>query len=234
MSSCHRIYRRICRELYLLPRWEQRAVLVSSLLLLCSLGFRMLSSLLPGPDPPGFQEFEKEARVIMQDLARQDSLRAIARDSIYRSGHLKSQGPPRKRARQPIQTIDLNHADSAALLPLPGIGPVFAGRIIRYRELLGGFIRLDQLGEVYGLPEETLQNIRGFIRIDSGSIRKIHVDSASFRELLRHPYLQYEDVLALVRYRDFCQDIQSLGEIRDHKLWADSTFRKISAYLLCR
>jgi hypothetical protein len=57
---------------------------------------------------------------------------------------------------------------------------------------------VDQHGEVYGIPHETIERIRDHIYIDSSIIRKIHIDIASFRELLRHPYLEYEDVQALV------------------------------------
>jgi len=46
--------------------------------------------------------------------------------------------------------IDLNEADSLELQYLPGIGPVFASRIVRFRESLGGFHHVSQLMDVYG------------------------------------------------------------------------------------
>ena len=47
--------------------------------------------------------------------------------------------------------LNLNQADSLALIEIKGIGPVFAKRIIEYRELLGGYYDKHQLLEVYGL-----------------------------------------------------------------------------------
>ncbi len=90
---------------------------------------------------------------------------------------------------------------------------------------------MDQLMEVYGLPDETIELIRDRIIIDSTSIRKICLDSASFRELLRHPYLQMEDVKALVNYREYKGRIDSLKELFDNKLLSDSTYKKVSPYL---
>jgi DNA uptake protein ComE-like DNA-binding protein len=116
------------------------------------------------------------------------------------------------------------------LLPLPGIGPVFAGRIIKYRDLLGGYVRVEQLGEVYGLQEVTLDLIRDLIVIDTVPIRKICMDSASFGELLRHPYLDLEQVKALVAYRDFKKNISSLDELRENFILEDSSIKRLTPY----
>src|SRR5665647_1059817 len=66
------------------------------------------------------------------------------RDTVFRSTFAEN-----KRAR--VNRLDLNSADSLHLLEIPGIGPVFASRIIRYRTLLGGYYAVDQLREVYGM-----------------------------------------------------------------------------------
>ena len=41
--------------------------------------------------------------------------------------------------------VELNSADSTTLRRVPGIGPVFASRIVRFRSLLGGFYTVSQL-----------------------------------------------------------------------------------------
>ena len=64
--------------------------------------------------------------------------------------------------------IELNLADSALLETLPGIGPAFAGRIIRYRRILGGFRSPGQLREVYGMTEERYRQFEGKVTVDSG------------------------------------------------------------------
>lgn len=227
--------RRLYREFYLLPRGEQRALIALSLLLILSLIFRITVQWLPHREPEGLEEFKQEAASLMAALAEGDSLRQIRQDSLkdrFTDQAARAepfyQGSNRTYKALPI---DLNRADSADLLPLPGIGPVFAGRIIKYRNLLGGFFHSEQLGEVYGIPAETIQKIRSKVYIDSSAVRKIRIDSASFRELLRHPYLEYEDVKALVEYRDFKGDISSENELLDNHVLPDSTLSKIDGYL---
>lgn len=222
------------REFYLLPRGEQRALLVLCFLLILSLVFRITVQLLPDPEPEGLAEFEQEAGLLMAALARADSLKQIKQDSLKNRISDRAGRTIPSFQRRPgiykIQPIDINRADSADLLPLPGIGPVFAGRIIKYRNLLGGFISADQLSEVYGIPEETLRNIRERVFIDSTAVRKIRIDSATFRELLRHPYLEYAHVKALVEYRDFKGDISSVNELILNHILPDTTLRRIHGY----
>lgn len=221
--------------MYLLPRGEQRALVGVTLLLILSLLVRIAVQIFPGREPSGVEEFAREARAIMAALARADSLDQAGGDSLgptRRSayGDGTSVHPPGIQRGKP-EPLNINRADSADLLPLPGIGPVFAGRIIRYRKLLGGYVTVDQLAEVYGMPGETIDLIRDQVYIDSSAIRKIRLDSTSFRELLRHPYLEYEDVKALVEYRDFKGEISSLDELSDHLVWSDSVLNRLAPYL---
>jgi len=226
--------KRLYREFYLLPRGEQRALIVLSLLLILSLFLRITVQLLPEREPEGLEEFEQEAKQLLAALAEADSLKSVSRNAREKQGRtsLTHHKEPLSQTRTRIgaNPIDINRADSAQLLPLPGIGPVFAGRIIKYRNLLGGFVSIDQLGEVYGISQETLQKIRDKIVLDSAAIRKIRVDTASFRELLRHPYLEYEEVKALVKYRDFKGDITCANELRMNQILSDSTLSRINEY----
>lgn len=226
--------KKLLRELYLLPRGEQRALIILSLLLILSLIFRISAGLVPEREPPDLEEFEKEAGMLLAALAESDSLKKIRQDSLSKR---TTDYPVRTYASKVpytrsffAQPIDINRADSADLLPLPGIGPVFAGRIIKYRNLLGGFMSADQLAEVYGIPLETLESIRDRIFIDGTAVQKIRIDSATFRELLRHPYLEYEDVKALVEYREFKGDINSANELKINHILPDSILRKLDGY----
>ena len=229
--------------MYLLPRGEQRALLLLSLLLILGIIARATVQLLPDRVPPGMEEFVQESRSIMTAFEQMDSMSPVTPLSIpsvtrHPGTQVPGMSPVTYRRTVtgpgPLSPININTADSAQLLPLPGIGPVFAGRIIRYRNLLGGFIHVNQLYEVYGLKRETIKLISEYFMIDTLAIRKMYVDSASFRNLLRHPYLQLEDVKALVNYRDFRGQIDSIQEVSDNNLLPDSTLEKISPYLQFR
>jgi len=174
------------------------------------------------------------ARAIMAMLARADSLelrRADSSDTKGASFQWNSNKAKSKRTQERIyHRIDLNRADSAQLLPLPGIGPVFAGRIVKYRELLGGYVNVKQLKEVYGMPAETVEKVRSQIIIDSSAIRKIRLDSATFGQLLRHPYLEYDQVKALVDYREFKGCISSLKELQINRILHDTCLSRLAGY----
>lgn len=88
--------------------------------------------------------------------------------------------------------VELNSADSIDLLPLKAIGPVRAGRIVKFRSLLGGFYDKRQLLEVYSLDSDVMSVIEGHLSVDSTLIDKINIYSCTFKELLRHPYCSYE------------------------------------------
>lgn len=65
----------------------------------------------------------------------------------------------------PAQLIDLNTADQAALESLPGVGPALAGRILAWRTEHGRFTSVDELGEVSGIGEKRLEEIRPKVRV---------------------------------------------------------------------
>ncbi|WP_246940538.1 helix-hairpin-helix domain-containing protein [Bacillus pinisoli] len=61
--------------------------------------------------------------------------------------------------------ININEADQSELETLPGIGPSKAAAIIAYREENGPFQSIDDLGNVSGIGEKSLEKLRDLIRI---------------------------------------------------------------------
>lgn len=87
---------------------------------------------------------------------------------------------------------ELNSTDSAMLVANLGIKPWLAIRVIKYRNMLGGYYDKAQLLEVYGFSEKYFQRIDTFIEVDSLQIKRINVNNVSFKQLLKHPYFDYE------------------------------------------
>jgi competence ComEA-like helix-hairpin-helix protein len=65
------------------------------------------------------------------------------------------------RAAETAGEIDINSADLASLMSLPGIGRVTGLAIIEYRTANGKFSNVDELIKVKGIGEKKLGAIRG-------------------------------------------------------------------------
>jgi DNA uptake protein ComE-like DNA-binding protein len=127
--------------------------------------------------------------------------------------------------------LDINRCDSVSLIALPGIGPVLSARIIKYRKLIGGYVSVNQLKEVYGLPEETFNLIAPVLMTDSLGIRKIKINKAEYKELIRHPYFKRDEVASILKYRELKGKISDIGEMIENNLISAETGRKIRPYL---
>ena len=107
-----------------------------------------------------------------------------------------------KLEKKPIPVVDLNTVDSTTLVELPQIGPYTAVRIIEFREKLGGFINMEQLLDVKGMDEARFTAIQPYINLNAVELRKVDVNRADFKTLVRHPYLSYEQVKLIFNQRE--------------------------------
>jgi competence protein ComEA len=137
-----------------------------------------------------------------------------------------------EQSKRKPKTIDINSADSLSLLELNGIGPVFAKRILQYRKMLGGYAYERQLLEVYGMDTARLSGFLDQIKIDTMVLKKLDLNNATFKELLSHPYLDYDQVKAIARYRDKKGVITSTGELWAAGVLADSLWVGLQHYLV--
>jgi hypothetical protein len=62
-----------------------------------------------------------------------------------------------------INGLDINRVGASELATLPGIGRGLARRILRMREERNGFERFEELGEVEGISESVLANLRSLL-----------------------------------------------------------------------
>ena len=130
-----------------------------------------------------------------------------------------------------LKSIEINSADTFALKKLPGIGNVLSQRIIKYRELLGGFHRKEQLVEVYGISDSLVNFLDSQIELDTNSIRKIDLNRASLEELQNHPYITRYQAKAILSYREMVGKIDSYKILTDNYLIPDEVYSKIKPYL---
>lgn len=74
-------------------------------------------------------------------------------------------GEPAGPAATSDGLLDLNTATAAQLEELPGVGPVLAGRIVAWREANGPFPSVEILGEVSGIGDTLLAQLRPLVRV---------------------------------------------------------------------
>jgi len=126
------------------------------------------------------------------------------------------------------QIIELNSANKTKLTSIKGIGDTYAERIIKYRDLLGGFYSKEQLKEVYGIKPEVFEKIKDYVNIDKSSIKKLNVNFSDVKSLSAHPYISYKDAKAIVNYRTKTGFIKNIDVLFEKKIISD---KKLKYYL---
>ena len=129
------------------------------------------------------------------------------------------------------QLIDVNLADTAGYISLPGIGSKLAQRIIAFRDKLGGFHSINQVAETYLLPDSTFQKIKPRLVIGDTIVKTININVASIDEMKAHPYLRYALANAIFQYRTQHGNYSSVDAIKKIMLVNDEVFNKIAPYL---
>lgn len=141
---------------------------------------------------------------------------------------------PNKASDKPVlslKTIDINEADTSALVALPGIGSKLANRIIAFRNKLGGFYNIDQVGETFALPDSTFQKIKSRLVINNSDVKKININKASLDEMKTHPYIRYNIANVILQYRNIHGDFAAVYDLKKIMIITDDIFNKASPYL---
>lgn len=136
-----------------------------------------------------------------------------------------------KSEKAVILKIEVNTATADELKKLRGIGDAFSKRIIKYRDLLGGFYNLAQLSEVYGLKPETIENILPYLQLNDHELQQINVNFAEAKQLAHHPYISWELANKVVNFRSKNGFIDNLQILRLNGLINDADYKRISPYL---
>ncbi len=133
--------------------------------------------------------------------------------------------------KKSFEKFDLNSADTAQLKKIYGIGEKLSMRILKYRDVLGGFVAMNQLKEVYGLDSVVINRL-----IENSEIKynyqplRININTATEKELFSHPYLS-KAAKAIVSYRFQHGAFRTVSEIRNINSLDEKIIHKIIPYL---
>lgn len=165
---------------------------------------------------------EENLFVLENDKTNNNAIRYVKKDYNNKPYTKKEYTPKRLN-------ININTADTTELVQLRGIGNTFANRIVKYREKLGGFFEAEQLLEVYGFDSLKYELVKNEIYIDENALRRLNINSAEIKEMIKHPYIDYKLAAAISKQR-FKKKFESVDELKTVYLVNDSLFRKLAPY----
>lgn len=212
------------RDLFYFSKSERRALALLSFLILGAWFLLWLTE--PEEEPLSLTVVAPVSRTDSVPKSKpQDTVRSIPR-TVPKS---RSSYSEKRRFQKPFTSsskhsrsqkfptgtqVELNQADSLTLQKVPGIGPVFSRRIIKYRDLLGGFYTVHQLAEVYGIDADKYAALEPWFTVDTALIRPLIVNQADYRTLIRHPYLNKQQTKILLRLIERKGKLQGWEELR--------------------
>ena len=109
----------------------------------------------------------------------------------------------RKFREKPVyRNTEINSADTTVLHMHLNLPYWLCRRIVAYRNKLGGYYSKKQLKEVYGFKPYYYSKIAPFVKVDTLQIQKICINRVGFKQLLKHPYCDYNLTKKLFQARD--------------------------------
>ncbi len=126
--------------------------------------------------------------------------------------------------------IDVNRATPYEWQLLPGIGPTYARRIVRFREALGGFITIKQIRETYGLPDSVYFKIQDHLKL-TPTISRIAINDVTWKQLSQHPYISGKKAGILINFRENHGAFTSTDDLYRVRIFDSSEIKKLQPYL---
>lgn len=160
-----------------------------------------------------------------------DSLRmdSMGRDSLWRDTTRYDSMPKWQHVKKDT-ILNLRTADTTELKMIRGVGSYRAKQIVRYRDALGGFVRVEQLREVEGMELVADSVMKHFV-LDSANVKQLNVNSMGVRQLSRHPYLRFEDAKAIYELRRRKIKLDSIEQLYELETLSEETIKKVAPYL---
>ncbi len=127
---------------------------------------------------------------------------------------------------------DINSATAEDLKSINGIGEILSARIIKFRNLLGGFLIEEQLYDVYGLEADVVKRVLLKYKVlNKPVIKKINVNKATAGAISSLVYIKYAVATNIVAFRQANGPFISLNELRNIEDFPSDKIDRIALYL---
>ena len=137
-----------------------------------------------------------------------------------------------KSAEKPL--LEINSADTTALIAIYGIGSKSAAEIVKYRELLGGYHSVEQISELKCVTEQNYEKILQQICCDSCKISKIDINFATAKAVSRHPYVTKATLRKIFKHRQLKGGWSRIEEMVEDEILSEDEAKRLAPYLWFR
>lgn len=232
------------KKFFNIPRGEftATAVLLTLIIAVYSLYFLYDTK---AAGPTDLEQFRAEVeRFYAYQRAADDSATAARQQQKYRNGSrqwrgsgdtIRGRSDSNKfqpyRPQYEIVKIDLNRCDTTDIQRVPTFGSKRAQKLVEYRDRLGGFHSFSQLREVYVLQNIDLELCNKYFTLSPDGIRKIHINTATYKELIAHPYMDAYLTKTIISHREKNGPIRNIEEFQQVTHAYQELVEKLRPYL---
>ncbi|TAF98436.1 MAG: hypothetical protein EAZ47_00290, partial [Bacteroidetes bacterium] len=142
-----------------------------------------------------------------------------------------------------VSPVAINTASQADWEQLPGIGPYFAARIIKYRNAKGGFTSVDDIAKTYGLAPETFEKIKPYLVLDAPpsagktptaskvNSTLVNINTATEKQLLQVPNMDEAVAKAIIITRQRNGKFSSVADVKRIPFVTETAWQLLQPYL---
>jgi DNA uptake protein ComE-like DNA-binding protein len=131
-----------------------------------------------------------------------------------------------------VTQLNINLCDTGEITAIPQFGTKRAQKLVEYRQKLGGFHSFEQLAEVYILQNISVEHLAKYFFIEPNDIMKLKINSATYKELIAHPYFDAYLTKSILNYRQKNGKITNIVQFKEITKAYPELITKIEPYLL--
>lgn len=111
------------------------------------------------------------------------------------------------------QIIEINSADTSDFMNFYGIGTVYANRIVSFRNSLGGFFNVSQVGDTWGVSDSLYRTLIPYLTVDTSLIAKQDINTVTKEQLNMHPYINWNKSKHILNYKRMHGPYKSIDDL---------------------
>lgn len=132
----------------------------------------------------------------------------------FKSKEIKEKPIAYSKPKLELNSIDINRADTTEFKKLRGIGSVYANRIVKFRNSLGGYFSVDQIKDVWGISDSLYIAIKPYFILNPDTVQKKNINLLTKEELVKHPYIDWKKAKVIQSYQKMHGDYKSMDDFK--------------------